>query len=90
MTEFKLILLILISISFILISSCRSDQEIEEICIGDIIGFWDVTDFAPLTSNCQELTSYQFMTTDHDNILSVTIINEDQTLSGSGSIDEDC
>ena len=91
MNQLKLISITIMSILLTALPSCSSDDDItEETCTTDIIGFWDVIDFAPSTSNCGQLISYQFMTTDQDNILSVTIINGDQTLSGSGLIDEDC
>ena len=90
MKNCKLICLGLLSMCFIVLSSCGSGEDTEETCTTDIIEFWDVIDFAPSTSNCGQLISYQFMTTDQDNILSVTITNGDQTLSGSGLIDEDC
>jgi len=91
MKEFKLICLVILSLCLIVLGSCGNDDEMEEEnCVDNIIGFWDVIDFAPSTSNCGELSSYEIRTTEQSNILSISIINGDQTLSGTGLIDEDC
>ena len=72
------------------LTSCGSDEMEEENCANDLIGLWEVTDFTPTTSNCDDISSYQIGTTEQSSIFSLTIINGDQTLIGSGLIDADC
>ncbi len=90
MKYIKLLSVLVPLISVILIQSCGDDEGGDEsICVDDIFGAWEVTNFVPSSSNCT-LTTYEFRTGTASNILAMSIVDESRTFTGNGLLDADC